>query len=96
MKGRRKKSDLKFDNLNQSFMKEKSYKSDNELLQEISEKLSQLIAVIGIAGKERDSQVKYLAEMGFSRSEIARLVGIPVGSVATITFAAKKKSKKSR
>jgi hypothetical protein len=76
-------------------MKENSFKSENELLQEISDKLSQLIGVIGISGKEKNAQVKYLSEMKFTRSEIARLVGIPDGSVATILFTAKKKKKKA-
>lgn len=72
-------------------MKENSVKSDNELLQEISSKLSELIAVIGMNGKEKDLQVKYLTDMGFSNSEISRLVGIPKGTVDYIRASFKKK-----
>ena len=56
-------------------------KSDNELLQEISIKLSELTAVMGIQGRERNDQVKYLVSIGFPNSDIARITGIPKGTV---------------
>jgi hypothetical protein len=75
-------------------MKEKISKSDNELLQEISLKLSELIALIGIAGKEKNDQVKYLVDFGFSNLIIARLTGNPVGSISTIRNNLNKKKNK--
>lgn len=70
-------------------------KSDNELLKEISAKLSELTAVIGIANKDKNEQVKYLVNLKFSNSDIARLAGIPIGTVSTIRtgFGKKKKAK---
>lgn len=75
-------------------MKDKIQKSDNELLQEISNKLSELIALNGISRMERDDQIKYLANFGFSNSEIARLTGHPKGTIDMIRakFAKKKKN----
>lgn len=66
-------------------------KSDSELLQEISSKLSELIAVIGISGREKNDQIKYLVNRGFSNSDIALLVGIPKGTVDFIRAGFKKK-----
>jgi len=65
-------------------MKKNQSKSDNELLAEISSKLTMLIAVIGITNKEKNEQIKYLVNQKFSNSEIAELTGIPLGTVATI------------
>jgi hypothetical protein len=65
-------------------MKEINHKSDNELLVEISTKLSELIAIIGIANKEKSEQVKYLINLKFSNSAIARLLGLPIGTVSSI------------
>lgn len=70
---------------------ETKLKSDNELLQEISSKLSELIALNGINGKEKNEQIKYLVNFGFSNSEIARLIGIPKGTVDGIRAGLKKK-----
>jgi hypothetical protein len=67
------------------------YKSDSELLQEISDKLSELIAINGIAHKERDEQIKYLVNFGFSNSDIARITGMPKGTVDSIRAKFKKK-----
>lgn len=53
---------------------ETTYKSDNELLQEISLKLSELIALNGIRGRDKNEQIKYLVSFGFSNAEIARLL----------------------
>lgn len=65
-------------------MKGNQLKSDNELLTEISAKLSELIALTGMEGKDKNEQIKYLANFGFSNSEIARLTGIPMGTIARI------------
>ena len=65
-------------------MKDNQFKSDNVLLSEISNKLSELIAINGIANKEKDDQINYLINYGFSNSDIARIAGIPIGTVSTI------------
>ncbi len=65
-------------------MKESKSLSDNELLQEISNKLSELTALIGIANKDKDDQIKYLVNFGFSNSSISKLVGLPIGTVSSI------------
>jgi hypothetical protein len=76
-------------------MKEGQSKSDNELLQEISSKLSELTAIIGIAGKDKNEQVKYLIQFGFSNSEISKLTGLPIGTVSSIRNSLNKKKKKN-
>ena len=65
-------------------------KSDNELLQEISGKLSELTAVVGITGKGKDEQVAYLVSLGFTNAEISRITAIPKGTVDWIRASAKK------
>lgn len=77
-------------------MKKNLLKSDNELLHEISNKLSELIALNGIIGKDRDEQIKYLVDFGFSNSEIARLTGNPKGTIDVIRASFTKKKKTSR
>lgn len=65
-------------------------KSDVELLSEISSKLDYLIALMATQGKERDDQVKILVGQGFSNSIIAKLLGIPKGTVDMIRARKKK------
>lgn len=75
-------------------MKTTPNKTDQELLQEISSKLSELIAINGIAGKDKEEQIKYLVNFGFSNSDIARLIGIPKGTVDSIRAKNSKLKKK--
>lgn len=75
-------------------MKATKTKTDTELLEEISNKLSELIALFGIAGKERDQQVKFLVDSGFSNSEISRLMGVPKGTIDMIRASFNKKKSK--
>lgn len=74
-------------------MKEKNIRSERELLEEISKKLSELIAINGISGKEKDEQIKYLVNFGFSNAEIAKIIGIPKGTVDSIRAGFNKKKK---
>lgn len=67
-------------------------KSDTDLLSEISQKLDQLIAVIAIQGKEKNDQIKILASLGLSNSNIANLIGIPKGTVDRIRASLNKKN----
>lgn len=71
-------------------------KSDNELLQEISAKLTHLIGIVGITGKDRDEQVKYLVSLGFTNADISRITAIPKGTVDGIRASMPSKSKKSK
>jgi hypothetical protein len=74
-------------------MKENKPKSDNEVLLEISDKLSELIAIAGIANKDKNEQVKHLINMKFSNSDIARLTGNPIGTVSSIRNGLNKKKR---
>jgi hypothetical protein len=58
-------------------------KLNNEivLLQEINQKLSMLIALTAVHGKERDDKIKTLASLDFTNAEISKLLGIPKGTV---------------
>ncbi|HEY5748603.1 MAG TPA: hypothetical protein VIU12_21180 [Chryseolinea sp.] len=75
-------------------MKIKQSKSDNELLQEISNKLSELIAISGIANKNKEDQIIYLANQGYSNVDISRLIGIPKGTVDVIRAKSSKNKRK--
>lgn len=66
-------------------------KSDNQLLQEIDQKLNYLIGMIGIQGKSREDQVVFLVALGFTNVEISRLSGIPKGTVDGIRAGKKTK-----
>lgn len=72
----------------------KNNKSDNELLQEISAKLSDIFGIMSIAGKDRQEQVKHLVSLGFTNADIARITGMPKGTVDGIRATAQSKGKK--
>ena len=56
------------------------------LLDEISRKLTELTAVVGLAriSDSKEGRIKYLTGFGLSNSEISRLTGYPEGTVAPI------------
>lgn len=68
--------------------------SDFELLKEISNKLSQLIDIIPLQGKEKDEQIKLLVNKGYSNGDISYLLGIPKGTIDSIRASFKKKRKR--
>lgn len=72
-------------------MRDNRGKSDNELLQEISSKLTQLIAMNGLSGLEKNDQVRYLVNFDFTILEISRLTGLPSGTVGRIKAEQKRK-----
>jgi hypothetical protein len=76
-------------------MKEPTSKTDNELLKEISKKLTELTAIIGLSGRAKDDQISYLANFELTNSEISRLTGFPEGTVGRIR-AEKSKQKKAK
>ena len=61
----------------------KSDKTEKQLLEEISYKLSTLIGLNAIQGKHKTDQIKILTSMGFTNVEISKLTGIPKGTVDT-------------
>ena len=73
-------------------MVKKSEKTEVELLQEINEKLDDLVASFLIQGKEKEDQIRILVNRKFSNSKIANFLGIPKGTVDGIR-AKKKKTK---
>jgi hypothetical protein len=74
-------------------MKEQNSKTDNELLREISRKLTELTAIIGLSGRSKDDQISYLANFELTNVEISKLTGFPEGTVGRIR-AEKSKQKK--
>ncbi len=55
-----------------------------ELLSAISKKLDRLTAIMAIRGLKRDDQIKILAFLGFSNSEISKYTLIPKGTVDVV------------
>jgi hypothetical protein len=70
-------------------------KSDSEIIREINDKLSHLIGLLGIQGKERADQVAFLVGLNFTNAEISRITGIPKGTVDRIRAGRKAKTKES-
>lgn len=65
-------------------------KPEIELLTEISTKLDYLVALMASQGKERNDQIKILVGQGYSNSMVAKLLGIPKGTVDVIRAKKKK------
>ena len=55
-------------------------KSEQVLLDEISQKLDQIIAVMAISGKEQNDQIRILRDRGFDWKQIGTLVGLNPGT----------------
>lgn len=55
-----------------------------ELLSDISKKLDRLTAIMAIRGLVRDDQIKILAFLGFSNSEISKYTLIPMRTVERV------------
>jgi DNA-directed RNA polymerase specialized sigma24 family protein len=66
-------------------------KTERDLLLEISKKLDRLIGILAIQGKDRDEKIRILVSLGFSNSEISRLIGVPKGTVDSIRAKGRKK-----
>ncbi len=76
-------------------MKDSTSKTDNELLKEISKKLTELTAIVGLSGRAKDDQIAYLVNFDLTNMDIARLTGFPEGTVGRIS-AKKSRQKKSK
>jgi hypothetical protein len=59
----------------------KSEKSDNDLLQEINQKLDKLIGILAIQDKDIDEQIHILKTLGFTSKETGILVGLDDSSI---------------
>lgn len=55
-----------------------------ELLTEISQKLTELTAMIGLKTSDKSEQVKYLVGFNLSVSQMARLTEMPEGTIKPI------------
>jgi Holliday junction resolvasome RuvABC DNA-binding subunit len=66
--------------------------TEKDLLFEINRKLEKLIGILAIQGKNRDEKIKTLASLGFSNSEISKIICIPKGTVDFIRAKSKKKN----
>lgn len=64
-----------------------------ELLTEISQKLTELTAMIGLKSSDKTEQVKYLIGYNLSISTISRLTGVPEGTIGYIRAEIQKKRK---
>jgi DNA-directed RNA polymerase specialized sigma24 family protein len=58
---------------------------------EISKKLDSLIGIMATQGKDRDEKINILASLGFSNSEISKLIGVPKGTVDSVRAKSKKR-----
>lgn len=65
-----------------------------ELLKDIGKKLDRLTAIMAIRGLKRDDQIKILAFLGFSNSEISKYTLIPKGTVDVVRAKLGKKATK--
>jgi hypothetical protein len=69
----------------------KKEKTEKDLLVEISKKLDSLIGIMATQGKDRDEKINILASLGFSNSEISKLIGVPKGTVDSVRAKSKKR-----
>jgi hypothetical protein len=59
-------------------------KTEKDILIEMNKKLDRLIGILATQGKDRDDKIRILVSLGFSNSEISRLIGVPKGTVDSI------------
>lgn len=71
----------------------KNEKTEKDVLMEISQKLDRLIGILAIQDKDRDDKISILVSLGFSNSEISKLIGVPKGTVDSIRAKRKKENK---
>lgn len=56
-------------------------KETNDLLAEISAKLTRILAVLAVQGKNDEDKIRILYGVGLDSSEIAQITGISPGAV---------------
>ena len=61
-----------------------------DLLGEINDKLSKILALMAISGKDKKEQIAILVGLNLSNSEISKLTAIPKGTVDGIRAQLKK------
>lgn len=62
-----------------------------EALKEISRKLDNLVTLFSVQGKEKEEQIRIMVSNGCSNSQIAKLLGLPKGTVDGIRVKFQKK-----
>lgn len=62
-----------------------------EVLKEISRKLDDLVTLFSVQGKEKEEQIRIMVSNGYSNSQIAKLLGLPKGTVDSIRAKFQKK-----
>jgi hypothetical protein len=65
--------------------------TEKDLLFEINKKLEKLIGILAIQRKDRDEKIKTLASLGFSNSDISKIISVPKGTVDVVRAKSKKK-----
>lgn len=60
---------------------EQKEKDERKLLQEISNKLDKLIAIVSAQGKDLDTQIAIFTNAGIKSEEISSLTGRPAGTI---------------
>jgi hypothetical protein len=58
--------------------------SDVQMLQQVVERLDMLINTVAVQGKSKDEQIRYLAGLGYSNSQMAILMATPKGTIDSI------------
>ena len=61
--------------------------------EQIIKKLDTIIALLATQGKENEDKLKILKSLGYSYSEISKLLGVPEGTLKTWDFKMRKSKK---
>jgi hypothetical protein len=69
--------------------------SEKQLLEQIVEKLDKLILVVALQARPKEEQIKHLAKIGYSNSEMATMLAIPKGTIDAIRASFPKGDRKS-
>ena len=62
-------------------MATKKEKSTNELLEEISEKLDKILALLAIQGQNEDEKIRILKKLGFTSKLTGDLLGLTESTI---------------
>lgn len=58
--------------------------SEKQLLEQVVERLDQVILATALHGRPKEEQIKYLAGLGYSNSEMANILATPKGTIDSI------------
>lgn len=68
-------------------------KTERQLLEEINERLKQIVGLLAISGKSQDEQISILTELGFDSTTVGNYVGLSGTAVRNRRMRGSKKSK---